>query len=185
MNILKMKKGFTLIELLVVIAIIGILAALVIVSLAGARGKAQDAQIKNNIRAIGSAMEQYGLDNNSAYPGAAAAILLSGSTTSTCGGTANAALSVCLAPYVASGNNLFNTGTGTNYLGATAGDTQYRTTASPFDSWGAGARLRSTSEAVSSNVKAGVENTGTTAGSVALTGFQDATSRYFVFWGPQ
>ena len=41
----KFKKGFTLIELLVVIAIIGILATIVIINIASARGKAVNAHV--------------------------------------------------------------------------------------------------------------------------------------------
>jgi len=56
--------GFTLIELLVVISIIGLLSALIIVSVSGAQKKAKDTQRKNSSKTIAGAISQYQIDQN-------------------------------------------------------------------------------------------------------------------------
>jgi len=59
MNFEKQKKGFTLIELLVAVAIIGILSAVVISSLGGARDKGRDVRRKSDLKQIQTALEIY------------------------------------------------------------------------------------------------------------------------------
>lgn len=59
------KTGFTLVELLIVISIIGILSAVVLSSLSTARGRGNDAAIKQNLHSIQIQAELYGIANNS------------------------------------------------------------------------------------------------------------------------
>ena len=61
------RDGFTLVELLAVIAIIGILAALLLVGVSRAKGKAQRIQCANNLRQLGQAMQLFIADSH-VYP---------------------------------------------------------------------------------------------------------------------
>jgi prepilin-type N-terminal cleavage/methylation domain-containing protein len=70
----KGQKGFTLIELLVVIAIIGVLAAVVLVSLNSARAKSRDARRLSDVRQIMTALEIYFNDIGS-YPASIGAMV--------------------------------------------------------------------------------------------------------------
>lgn len=76
---MRKQKGFTLVELLVVVAIIGMLAAIVLVSLGPARQRARDARRQADIRQVSTALELCYDDTTCAggqrYPTAAADVL--------------------------------------------------------------------------------------------------------------
>jgi prepilin-type N-terminal cleavage/methylation domain-containing protein len=60
----SVRKAFTLVELLIVIAIIGILAAVILISLNTARLKAQDTQVKSDVSSLAKALEIVRVDRN-------------------------------------------------------------------------------------------------------------------------
>ena len=63
----KHQKGFTLIEILIVVAVIGMMSAVILVSLAQARLKARDAKRKSELVQLQKAVEIY-YNANNGYP---------------------------------------------------------------------------------------------------------------------
>ena len=62
------RSGFTLLELIVVIIVLGLLAGLVAPQIFGRVGEAKDVAAKTQMSLIGTALDNYKLDNGS-YPG--------------------------------------------------------------------------------------------------------------------
>ncbi len=61
------QKGFTLIELLIVVAIIGIIAAIAIPNLLSAVDRGKQKRTMADLRTLGTACEEYAIDNG-VYP---------------------------------------------------------------------------------------------------------------------
>ena len=58
------RGGFTLDEIMIVVAIIALLAAIAVPSFLRARKRSQATQIKNDLRMIDSAVDQYAIEQN-------------------------------------------------------------------------------------------------------------------------
>jgi len=84
-NKIKNYEGFTLIELIVVIVIIGILTAISVFSLQGAREASRDTRRKSDLESIRSALELYKSDCNSYPLSLPADLQLIGGDASECG----------------------------------------------------------------------------------------------------
>lgn len=109
-----MKKGFTLIELLVVISIIGVLVAVSIFGLSGARESARDARRKADLELIKGGLELYKADCNG-YPATLSTSLVGTGTPTSCA-VANTYISAVPVDPVPSVRTYKYTSVGTSYI---------------------------------------------------------------------
>src|SRR5438067_1740720 len=65
---MRKKQAFSLVELLMVIAVIGVLASLLLTSLAGAQARARQTACMNNLRQIGLGFAGFAGDHEGKYP---------------------------------------------------------------------------------------------------------------------
>lgn len=60
----KNRGGFTLVEIMIVVAIIALLASVAVPSFLRARKRSQATAVKNDLRLIDAAVDQYAIENN-------------------------------------------------------------------------------------------------------------------------
>jgi len=108
------SKGFTLIELLVVISIIGVLVAVSIFGLSGARESSRDARRKADLETIRTGLELYKADCNS-YPATLGTTLIGTGTPTSCA-VANTYISAVPVDPMPSVRTYKYTSVGTSYI---------------------------------------------------------------------
>jgi|SRR3989344_4130329 len=115
------RRGFTLIELLVVITIIGILSAVVLVALNGARLRGNDAAIQANLSTIQTQAEVYYGNHNNSY-GYRAYIVNTGTVGTRCSTGSN---HLFTDPTIIKALNAADAANGSGYAGCIANGTSY------------------------------------------------------------
>lgn len=115
------SRAFTLIELLVVIAIIGLLASLLLPSLARAKEAGKKTSCLNNVRQIGLAYQGFLADNSDRFPANVTERTAPSSTPDTPDARAPYSYRQQLIPYIRTGTNVFKCPNGLEWSPPQAG----------------------------------------------------------------